>query len=95
MIKSPNPKDDKIFAPQKKRKIQAFIWTSPLGIMVSMKFLDLHDLLKKAFKARCKTNVMVNLTYVFKNRIRVLPSWVPKKLTHKMHGQMKYSKQVI
>jgi hypothetical protein len=68
---------------------------SPLGIMVSMKFLNLHDLLKKAFKARCKTNVMANLTYVFTNRIHVLPSWVPKKLTHKMHGQMKYSKQVI
>jgi hypothetical protein len=35
----------------------------------------LHDLLKKkAFKARCKTNVMANLAYVLKNRIHVLPS---------------------
>jgi hypothetical protein len=86
--------DDKIFPLQKKPKILAFIWTSPLGIMVSMKFLNLHDLLKKAFKARCKTNVMANLTYVFKNRIRVLPShasWVPKKV----HTQNAWAVEVL
>lgn len=89
MIKSPNPIDDKTFLPPKKRKIQAFIWTSPLGIMVSMKFLNLHELLMKAFKARCKTKVMVNLTYVFENGICVLPShasWVAKSWHTKCMG---------